>query len=122
MITVKKQQQQQQPKSGGFTRNFDSGVWMGSDDSEELFGEGLEQPVQPTRQNHVAEQGGEDYIGKAKAATALNHEIQQHFQGDGIRAESDSRNTEEITPEDRVVRGVIANCMENGKSTDVDLS
>ena len=118
-IVVAKQQQQQ--NTGRFTRNFDSGVWMASDDSDDFLGDGLEQNVQQTGEDHTANRVSTDLKVDVHAPHALEYENQQGCSSVSMGAKS-NRKTEEISRDDRIVRDIVASCLVSARSAVVDLS
>ena len=124
-ISVKKQQQQQQqPKSKGFSRNFDSGVWMGSDDSEEQFDDrGLQEgeKEENARSNFSFSQNKDEFFGDFKALSDFNGERKQHVLKESKGVGHIGQRGEELSAEEKFASEIIASCLEHG-NTSVDLS
>ena len=120
-ITVGKKQQQQ-PKSKGFSRNFDSGVWMGSDDSEDqLDGVELLKQEAEARQSFAFSRDKDGYLSNSNALGALDEEKKQQSRKIFKRVEADCLWIKEISAEEQSAREIIACCLEHGDMS-VDLS
>ena len=122
-ISVKKQQQQQ-PKSKGFSRNFDSGVWMGSDDSEEQFDDrGLQEgeKEEDARQKLSFSQNKDGFLGNVKTLSDFNDERKQQTLKESKDIEHIDQRAKEISAEEKFASEVVASCLEHG-NTSVDLS
>ena len=94
---------------------------MASDDSNDFLGDGLEQNVQQTGEDHTANRVSKDLKVDVHAPHALKYEHQQGCSSVSMGAKS-HRKTEEISRDDRIVRDIVASCLVSARSAVVDLS